>query len=102
MIFFSPTVGLSVVVSKRGQEARSRYQLWLKPSDLACLILAAGEMSFLVLNFLFEIFPSLLLTKNNACLCYRSAAAFVISLVFSSPLVLLAAFHGRIATEIPG
>lgn len=50
--------------------------------------IAAGEISFLALNSFF--FSSLLLTKSDACLCYRSAAAFVISVVFSLPLVLLA------------
>lgn len=53
--------------------------------------IAAGEISFLALNsFFFAIFSSLLLTKSNACLCYRSATSFVISVVFSLPLVLLA------------
>lgn len=52
---------------------------------------AAGETRFLASNSIFfATFSSLLRTKNNACLCYRSVAAFVIAVMFSLPLVLLA------------
>lgn len=53
--------------------------------------IAAGEISFLALDSVFPcnflIFATI---KENAFLCYRSAAAFVVSVVFSLPLVLLA------------
>lgn len=67
----------------------------LSPVFEAFLILladiAAGEISFLALDSFFPcnflIFATI---KENACLCHRSAAAFVVSVVFSLPLVLLA------------